>query len=874
MKYFPNAGLRRSLCVLAVCAAGASAWAALDWRNIEAGSAIESALYRVMPMPVRNVLGLRPPKEAVPLLSDLIRQHPTAELYSLRALNEEAALDFNAAEADWKKYADSSSDPIKGRFALADFYHRRLRPNDEIPVLQAIGSTPLPQSEKLLPIAQQSSWIAFERANTAITENALDKKVSERNYSTWIARYPNEPSAYSRYFQFLLDSKSFADAEKLIALHHNAFPNDDVFPVKASALLAYKKGSVEQALAIYDSKFQPLWPRELIDSYFDLLKQTHSTRRFLDNARAALERNPDDVNAAARVYYYYQHQGKNDVARQTLLDYRAQKERRNGRWSSNELIVLSKLSEGVRDFPEAARHYYALYSAKDSPDSPRIGLSGLTRILLEAPEQNIRFGSGDLSMYRDIGTMDSGPGFLNGVLSLLLNSTSPAYMYSEEEQRAVPYFHRAAATELLRRFDASFPAAPERPQLHARLIETYAGYGESDVVIRHGKEFLDSFPSAPQRQQVALLMADAYASTNRSAEELALYDSLLEELAHQAEGIPLGMNAATPAAVEVAENEETVPDDAEDDTEVGSVQPQQNRAFAIGETKAPDSASGVRSKEYSRILERYLSRLVSMNRLPDALAVLRKEIDRNPNDPGLYERLAQFLEQNRLGAQQEQVYQAAIQRFPDRSWYHKLARFYLRERRREEFAKLSEQVIGIFSGSEIESYFMSVGTPQEYASRLNEFAHKRFPHDLQFVRNLISIAPYSGRSEQLLREHWWEAEDLRNRYFEFLSSTGRLDAEIAALNTLEAPAKNGDWNTLAQKNPVAARFIGEADFWRSHFEHAAAPMQALAQQFPADSELGHRASAVFRSLAAFNPHDTEVAVTIEENLAKAAPTDR
>ncbi|HEX8926424.1 MAG TPA: hypothetical protein VF786_11555, partial [Terriglobales bacterium] len=169
---------------------------------------------------------------------------------------------------------------------------------------------------------------------------------------------------------------------------------------------------------------------------------------------------------------------------------------------------------------------------------------------------------------------------------------------------------------------------------------------------------------------------------------------------------------------------------------------------------------------------------------------------------------------------------------------------------------------------------MKVGTPQEYASRLNEFAHKRFPHDLQFVRNLISIAPYSARTEQLLREHWWEAEDLRNRYFELLSRTGRLEAEIAALNTLEAPAKNGDWNTLAQRNPVAARFIGEADFWRSHFEHAAAPMQALAQQFPADSELGHLASAVFRSLAAFNPHDTEVAVAIEENLAKAAPTDR
>ncbi len=42
---------------------------------------------------------------------------------------------------------------------------------------------------------------------------------------------------------------------------------------------------------------------------------------------------------------------------------------------------------------------------------------------------------------------------------------------------------------------------------------------------------------------------------------------------------------------------------------------------------------------YRQVLERYLGRLTTSNHLPEALAVLRRELDRNPNDPLLYARL-------------------------------------------------------------------------------------------------------------------------------------------------------------------------------------------------------------------------------------------
>jgi hypothetical protein len=96
------------------------------------------------------------------------------------------------------------------------------------------------------------------------------------------------------------------------------------------------------------------------------------------------------------------------------------------------------------------------------------------------------------------------------------------------------------------------------------------------------------------------------------------------------------------------------------------------------------AASQVRSPEYARVLDRYVARLVAMKRVPDALALYRREIDRNVDDPGLYDVLAAFLEQNRLGAETEQVYQQAISHFQENSWSQKLARWYLRQRRQAD----------------------------------------------------------------------------------------------------------------------------------------------------------------------------------------------
>jgi len=67
--------------------------------NIEAGTQLENAFFCTMPLPYGNVLYHRPPAETRAALGELIQQEPAnAELYSLRALQDEQQLDFIAAE--------------------------------------------------------------------------------------------------------------------------------------------------------------------------------------------------------------------------------------------------------------------------------------------------------------------------------------------------------------------------------------------------------------------------------------------------------------------------------------------------------------------------------------------------------------------------------------------------------------------------------------------------------------------------------------------------------------------------------------------------------------------------------------------------------
>lgn len=849
------------------------------WMQLTAaGSDIENALFRAMDAAGVKVMYPRPPAEARAQLSELVNQSPhKADLYALRARSDEQALDFADAESDWKNYAAHASDSVGAKFELANYYHRRLQWHDEIAVLMDVAAAPATSGEQNTDVHDQRSWQAFERILGLKGDAELTDREIDDIYQAWVRRYPNTASVYSDEFSFLVGANRFDEARKVVVAYQQAFPSDPVFPIKATALLEYRSGSAVSALAVYDHGFQPLWPDELIASYTELLKQTHTDRQFLKDARDRLQKNPDDLNAAARIFWFFEQTGRMDAARQALADYRQSKDGRHAMWPAEELDTLAQLSLRAQDPVEEARYYFALNNAAGSvlgEPAQQIALSGTIELLLTSPDQPIQLGAGNLAMYRDIATMDTGAGYFNGILSLFLNSTNPESEAHDEEMRAQPYFHRAKAAELLAILDQQFPAAPERADLHSLLINTYANYGLSDAVIRDGSAYLAQFPSGAERYQVAMAVADAYARDNRAQDEFGIYDRMLGELAAAAKGVPL---AAKSQSAEMAD-ENT--DASETENSSASSRPHDlSQGRALQASPAAQTAQAVRSpaNEYAQLLDRYLGRLTARRQLPQALVVLRREVDRDPNDPGIYQRLAQFLEQNRFDSQEEEVYKQAMEKFSDKSWYDKLARFYLRERRYEQYETLTRQVVDTFQGTDLERYFASVneGTSRFYVQVIL-YAHQRFPHDLFFVQDLLSAydtrqaADQEKRSE-LLREYWFESPELESEFFEQLSRTGQLKTETAQLGS-ELNAQ-GAVSSAVAKDYAAMNELAKAQIWSSHFEQSAPLVGELASAYPGEQQIGEQASNVFRSLAYCDPHDTDRAVAIENNLLLAAPGD-
>ncbi len=414
--------------------------------------------------------------------------------------------------------------------------------------------------------------------------------------------------------------------------------------------LEMRRGSPDAALGIYDRAFQPLWPEEMMASYFKLLEQEGKLRDFAGRARAALASNHADLDATARIFQYFRSQNNIPAARRALLEYRIAKESGHQPWTADELQTLAQLFERLPDVNEAARLYYALYSVPPArgPQTER-ALYGLANLLLTGPDQPIQFGSGDLSFYKDIATVDSSPGFLNGILSLVLNWTGPRWEYERQNEKSAAYFHRAAASQLVALLEQKFPRSEYRAPLRAALVTAYQAYGDDASVIRAAVNIWRSFRAEPRGSQ----------SPCRSPTPWRARTAPLRNLLYTI-ACSVNWRPRLPA-------------------------------FQSAMTAALAPANMFRcSTSISLAWQHETSARCT--------ACVSHRDRSQPQRPGLYERFAAFLEQNGMAGEVEAIYTKAIAKFADRSWYDKLARWYLRCRQTSALEKMSRDVIAIFFG--------------------------------------------------------------------------------------------------------------------------------------------------------------------------------
>ncbi|MBM3754707.1 MAG: hypothetical protein FJW38_12085 [Acidobacteria bacterium] len=786
--------------------------------TIEFRNKLEDVFYRTVTFGSNTVAWRKPPKETRPGLTQQIQQSPAeVQLYYLRAREAEAQLDFGAAENDWAKYVELSGDKAQAWREKAAFHRRRVEPEKELAALLESAKLPGGAWDRYRPASKHFAWAVFEDALKVANEHLLEDARYVSIWSEWEKRYPSEFAVYDREAGWLAGRKRWSDVEALIGRYAKAFPSDEAWPLRQRAVIENGRGNAREAVAIYERNFRPGWPSPMLGGFFAVLDGTDSRRAFVAAARQQLKTNPGDFSAAAKLFHHYQNAGDGSNGRRVLHDFGAHA----SNLSAADQILFADFHAYTQNHQEAARRYQAIYAGNTAQSEE--ALARLIALLINQAGQPFAFGGGDLGFYRDIATLDTAPGFWNGILSLVLNGQTPAADLGDRERKAAPYFHRAAAAELLGVFDTRFPQSARRAHLHSLVIEASAIHAEADRVSRLGNGFLNAFKTASERTTIALLTADAHARQNQTAQEFAIYETLLDELSARADRVPIGENG-----------------------------------------------TAARSVDYPRVLDRYIARLSATRQATRALALYFRELDRNPNDPGLYEKVAGFLDQNRMAAEIEGTYRRALQQFNDKSWSHKLARYFLRQKMNAKFDELTKQVAGSFSGLELEEY-LRVSAQQGSLDpvlylQVNRHAHQRFPHHIPFVKNLISAylnkATYNDvERERLLRTYWMHDETLRDAFFQHLSAAKKLEGELAALQA------------QSQRDAAASKWLAEAEAWRGHFEIAAPLLKTLAVDYPADVALVSRTASMHRSLATWDARNLDAAIQLEETLAKAHPSN-
>ena len=177
-------------------------------QHMPAGPAI-GALFRSVPMPAGAegaVPILRPPAESRTALTNLIAGAPgDAALYRLRAQEAEAGARFRRGRGGLEDYAGNATDRYGARIELADFYHRRVQPRDEIAALTAAAAE---KDDPLQAATDQRGWKAFERMAAVVDQEALPELVAEPVFRAWVARYPKEPEAWRKLIDYLVGPSS------------------------------------------------------------------------------------------------------------------------------------------------------------------------------------------------------------------------------------------------------------------------------------------------------------------------------------------------------------------------------------------------------------------------------------------------------------------------------------------------------------------------------------------------------------------------------------------------------------------------------------------------------------------------------------------
>ncbi|HWP45302.1 MAG TPA: hypothetical protein VNO14_18815 [Blastocatellia bacterium] len=689
---------------------------------------------------------------------------------------------FDLASARMREYAELKGRSPDALRRLAAFYHNRALYADEVRTIRDLA--------RALPVGERAP--IYKRAAELVRSRSLTEFKPADFFAELVSADPSNIQPIKDYVEELTLAKQYREASEVLASFQPKFPEELAYFLKTRAAILETTGDRRGAEEVYSSAFDPLWPRAVAADYYDLLRRFGRYRLIRRGLQEQVRTGTTDLQTVARLFSIFAYEGSNEYASRLLAELETRRSSTAGsgqKWSPRELETVAGLYASIGHYDQSSRYLYTLYLAgglQSSSPQREEALYRLFKVMLDAAGAPTRVAAGDLSFYRDVAEVDQNPGFMNGVLSLILSGTDPAQEFATQERAAAGYFNRAFAHRIFTAFKQEYPQSRHLGEMYLGVINVFSSLGEHRLAIEAGREFQQRYPNSPRFAEVSLRMADSYVALKDRAGERAVLGALLDRLAQSRDaGMPLVPTSSKRWSYGISPRFDQLIDrmrysieaysDTYDPTEGGDG-PYSDEGEEYDSSYTPSAR--VPGPGYSSVLERYISSLAAEDKKTETVAFFWSEIRKHPREEGLYERFLRWLGQAELINEQLRAYNSAIRQFDSNTWYHRLARWYVRQKRGRELSAYSRQLINIFDEEEITEYllrFAGYGTSssgdeldwdQRLAFELYSYAHNRFPRNTFFVRGMLTYLAKTDRVrwERLSREYYFADRSIREPY--------------------------------------------------------------------------------------------------------------
>jgi tetratricopeptide (TPR) repeat protein len=843
----------------------------------ERAAQIESALFTREEFFGARAIIPYPTGEARARLAEVRKLYPQDSEIELKLAELDEKLgDDEQSRAEMLRYVELEKDSLAALERLANFHHRRARFADEAAARERMIAA-APRNERA-PILRELIEMA--------RRHRLEKYQRPDFFRGLIASDPGSFEVVKEFVDHLIEKENYKEALSAVRQHKSSFPDEKSYFLEkeVDVLLKLKRG--RDAEALYVRSFDPFWSDEQSGRFYhEFLSERDRLRAYGREIKESFRRNPANFDVAVRLFHYKKYEYSENEATAVNIFARLEQARaaRGAKWTADELATVSRLLIANAKLDEASRFLYTLNQQGGLRRGAELRakvLYELFRLLTNAGDDRTPLTAGDLKFYEDVAKADRRPGMLGGVLSLILADSNPQGAFIAEENAAVEHFNRAAAYRLFNEYKQEYPTSPELAQMYLDLIRHYSTTSEANVAASLLVEFEKRYDDAPQYAEVALKLADCYINYGKYAEERALYQRVMDHLGErrgkdkpqrnlapvlEAGGID-DLTSHRPMTITYPPTE-----DGADAEWQGTSRVMRISAVPLKLRKKAEEDH----ISYALVLSRYVASLARENRTAEILALYSSEINKYPDEQGLYEQRLQWLGQTNLVEEQLRVYQEAINRFKTNVWTDRLARWYLRRERKVEFERFSRDLIEKMNDGETETWlakFVNSGS----SARASEFdanlylslytrAHERFPHDLSFVEGLLNY--YAARNRwddwrRLMAEYYFESKSIRDRLLPYLSREGKLREHAEAARE-KITAATG---SLAYK-----LFRADAAAWLCNYEEAVDAYRELDRLYPNTPEFADRLLAFTRSFGQKDQRSLEEAAKIGQKVADSQP---